>query len=561
MKPKDKHNFLRLYDVHKTYKVLSEVGSGTYGRVYKAISSKNNKFVALKKIDMSRQEMDGFPITAIREIKLLRMLNHKNIIALLEIIMSRPCAGNKFRGSTYLVFEYMDHDFVGLMAIKYRFRLTEIKCIMRQMLDGLKYLHEKKIIHRDMKSANILLNNAGEVKIADFGLARQFANGPQIYYTNKVVTLWYRAPELLLGATDYSTQIDIWSLGCIFAELLTGEILFRGDKEPRQIELIYEICGCPDRNNWPEAEKLEYYSVLKPKINYERKLRELIKGKKPDIDVETLDFLDNLLTLDPKKRLTAEKALEHVFFKSEPLECPIEEMPRIEKECHETLLRAKKPNKKDEPVVSNKTNENDIKHNNLNKISPVMNHSKFSYEGEHHMRFYNNRGGFKPKNQGFYKPRTDGFSRFPGGLKDRGFNMNKSYKKFEVKVENTIQNLNNQAELAERKKEMVEKKETEDLRIALMAGGGLRSLIQGQTREEGTGRVEALRIEEVFERQNVNEGFSMKMEAILEPSKSITDSLLISQPSTEKPLDKGILNERRIKKKEQGEPIKKIHIE
>lgn len=323
MKPRDKQDFLRLYDVHKTYRVISEVGSGTYGRVYKALYKKNNKYVALKKIDISRQELDGFPITAIREIKLLRLLSHKNIISLLEIIMSRPASSNKFRGSTYLVFEYMDHDFVGLMTIKYHFRLSEIKCIMKQMLEGLKYLHEMKIIHRDMKSANILLNNNGEVKIADFGLARQFSTSPQIYYTNKVVTLWYRAPELLLGSTNYTTQIDMWSLGCIFAELLTGEILFKGDKEPRQIELIYEICGSPDKETWPEAEKLEYYNTLAPKMPYENRLREVILGKKSDIDSETLDFLEQFLVLNPCKRLTAEEALEHRFFKIEPLECKV----------------------------------------------------------------------------------------------------------------------------------------------------------------------------------------------------------------------------------------------
>ncbi len=157
----DKQNksFLRLYDVHRTYRVISEVGCGTYGRVYKAQSLKSNKFVALKKIDMARQELDGFPITAIREIKLLRMLNHNNIISLLEIIVTKPSSSNKFQGSTFLVFDYMDHDFAGLFRNRIKFTLPEIKCFLKQILEGCNYLHQNKIMHRDIKSANILLND------------------------------------------------------------------------------------------------------------------------------------------------------------------------------------------------------------------------------------------------------------------------------------------------------------------------------------------------------------------------------------------------------------------
>lgn len=420
MKPKEKHDFLRLYNVHKTYKVISEVGSGTYGRVYKAISQKTGKYVALKKIDTSRQEMDGFPITAIREVKLLRMLNHRNIIALLEIIMSRPSSSNKFRGSTYLVFEYMDHDFMGLMTIKYRFKLPEIKCIMRQMIEGLKYLHENKIIHRDMKSANILLNNLGEVKIADFGLARQFANTPQAYYTNKVVTLWYRAPELLLGSTNYNTQIDMWSVGCIFAELLTGEILFKGDKEPRQLELIYEICGSPTTENWPEVEKLEYFGTLGPKTKSERKILEVIKSKKPDLDTETMNFLDGLLILDPKKRLSADQALMHQFFKSDPLECSLKEMPKIDKECHDTLLRAKKT-KREDVIKLDSGKQLPIENPSNSKKTPINNdHTKQFYrefsKGEKSTKTQNEEGqkgyfsrGYKPMgNNGATHPNRPG---------------------------------------------------------------------------------------------------------------------------------------------------------
>jgi serine/threonine protein kinase len=127
----------------------------------------------------------------------------------------------------------MDHDFAGLHRIKNTFSLAQLKCIFKQILEGVKYLHDNKIVHRDLKSANLLLNNKGEVNIADFGLARTMSSQPNAKYTYKVVTLWYRAPELLLGQSNYTSQIDMWSIGCIFAELLTGEVLFKGDTEYR----------------------------------------------------------------------------------------------------------------------------------------------------------------------------------------------------------------------------------------------------------------------------------------------------------------------------------------
>lgn len=323
----------------KNYRLLCEVGSGTYGRVFKALCLTTNTNVALKKIDISKQDMDGFPITAIREIKLLKLLDHPNIIKLREIVVSKPAPKNKNRGSTFLVFDYMDHDFVGLKNIKINFTLPQIKCIIYQILQGVKYLHEKKILHRDLKSANILLNNSGEVKIADFGLARQISYLPQMLYTNKVVTLWYRAPEILLGSQDYGTPVDIWSVGCVLVELITGEVLCPGDKESRQIELIYEKCGTPDLLTWPEAEKYRYFSEMKPKVYIERKLKQIVKQKKRDLDESTLDLIDKLLVLNPKFRITAEEALRHDCFSRAPLPCSLEEMPKIEKECHEGMFK------------------------------------------------------------------------------------------------------------------------------------------------------------------------------------------------------------------------------
>lgn len=161
----------------------------------------------------------------VSEITLLKQIDHPNIIKLKEIILSRPNKRNLFRGSTFLVFEYMDHDFAGLFKMRRRFEVPEMKCIFKQLIEGVTYLHRNKILHRDIKSANILLNDDGEVKLADFGLGRKVRL--ESIFTYKVVTLWYRAPELLLGHKHYSNKIDVWSIGCVVAEFLTGEVLFK----------------------------------------------------------------------------------------------------------------------------------------------------------------------------------------------------------------------------------------------------------------------------------------------------------------------------------------------
>ncbi|CAD8188311.1 unnamed protein product [Paramecium pentaurelia] len=335
----------RTKNVNKYYKVIGEVGSGTYGKVYKAKCLKTNDFVALKKIDTKDQKImaEGFPITAIREIKLLKIMNHKNILRLREIIISKASFRNNFRGSTFLVFDYYDHDFAGLHRLRNIFTLPQIKCIFKQLLEGVKYLHESKIIHRDLKCANILMNNKGQVTLADFGLARTLSNVNNPKYTYKVVTLWYRAPELLLGQTNYNTQIDMWSLGCIFAELITGEVLFKGDIEFRQMERIYELCGSATEQNWSNCVNLRQWEEFKPRRNYERLLvkhiKDVCQALNKQIDQVTLDLIDHLLILDPNKRLNAIQALNHDFFKQEPKACQPNEMPQFEKEFHETLLK------------------------------------------------------------------------------------------------------------------------------------------------------------------------------------------------------------------------------
>lgn len=166
-------------------------------------------------------------------------------------------------GSFYLQFEYVKHDLQGLLEKKVKFELEHLKCIMKQVLKGVMYLHSNKIIHRDIKGANILINEHGIVKLADFGLARTIYPGHVMNYTIKVVTLWYRAPEILLGFKNYSDKVDIWSVGCFFYDLFCRKTMFPGQNEKEQLELIFETCGTPDPQKFESFNQVSYTTSLK----------------------------------------------------------------------------------------------------------------------------------------------------------------------------------------------------------------------------------------------------------------------------------------------------------
>ncbi|XP_073105256.1 cyclin-dependent kinase C-2 isoform X2 [Elaeis guineensis] len=307
------------------FEKLEQIGEGTYGQVYMAREIKTGEIVALKKIRMDN-EREGFPITAIREIKILKKLHHDNVLQLKEIVTSpgpekdeqgKP-DGNKYKGSIYMVFEYMDHDLTGLADRPgMRFTVPQIKCYMRQLLTGLHYCHVNQVLHRDIKGSNLLIDNEGNLKLADFGLARSFSSDHNGNLTNRVITLWYRPPELLLGATKYGPAVDMWSVGCIFAELLYGKPILPGKNEPEQLTKIFELCGTPDEVNWPGVSKIPWYNNFKPSRPIKRRLREVFKL----FDRHALELLERMLTLDPSQRISAKDALDAEYFWNDPLPC------------------------------------------------------------------------------------------------------------------------------------------------------------------------------------------------------------------------------------------------
>ncbi|KAE9610126.1 hypothetical protein Lal_00006352 [Lupinus albus] len=296
------------------YEMIKKINEGTYGVVYKARDKKTGEVVAIKKVKMNISR-DGFPLSALREMNILLSFDHPSIVDVKEV------AVDDYDG-TFMVMEYMEHDLKELMkAKKHPFSIGEIKSMMKQLIEGVKYIHDNWVIHRDLKTSNILLNNEGHLKICDFGLSRQYGS-PLKPYTPVVVTLWYRAPELLLGAKEYSTAIDMWSVGCIMAELISKEALFAGKTEVEQLDKIFRTLGSPDEKIWPGLSKLPGSKgkfIKQPFNMLKRKFRATSFIGLPVLSELGFDLLEKLLTYDPEKRITAEEALLHDWFHESPL--------------------------------------------------------------------------------------------------------------------------------------------------------------------------------------------------------------------------------------------------
>ncbi|GAX23152.1 hypothetical protein FisN_33Lh044 [Fistulifera solaris] len=354
------------------YDLTSKIGSGTYGEVYSAYCKDTQQVVALKKLrpHLHTQTTMGTSLQQIREIKILKRLQHPNLLRLIEVVTSKgvehldpedeplvPSSSKpdkplvidvreKYKGNLFLVLEYLPHDLSGLLDIGHPFTSVQIKCIIQQLLQALSYLHQHKYIHRDIKSSNILLDNHFRLKLADFGLARSIE--PPIYQsvssssssslgggkssnsnsndtlllTNKVITLWYRPPEILVGTQEYGPAVDIWSVGCILAELFLGKPLFPGKTELDQFQLILNMMGTPADDTWDYMQnqlkkdpKRNASGMTVPK-HLPNRLKLKYESKIPE---SALALLERMLEWDPRKRVSAANALQHKYFWLEPV--------------------------------------------------------------------------------------------------------------------------------------------------------------------------------------------------------------------------------------------------
>lgn len=284
------------------FQKLEKLGEGTYGVVYKARDRTNHTIIALKKIRVESED-EGVPSTAIREIALLKELDHPNIVKLHDVVHSN----NKL----YLVFEFLDQDLKKYMdSIPAGTMVSPqlVKSYLYQLLRGITFCHTHRVLHRDMKPQNLLIDKNGAIKLADFGLARAFGI-PVRPYTHEVVTLWYRAPEILLGSRQYSTPVDVWSIGCIFAEMVTKKPLFPGDSEIDELFRIFRILGTPTEKTWPGVTKLPDYKPTFPGWT-PQPLRDLV----PNLEPMGIDLLERMLQYEPSKRISAKAALNHPYF-------------------------------------------------------------------------------------------------------------------------------------------------------------------------------------------------------------------------------------------------------
>ncbi|KAE8734702.1 Cyclin-dependent kinase B1-1 [Hibiscus syriacus] len=298
------------------YEKLEKVGEGTYGKVYKAKDKATGQLVALKK---TRLEMDeeGVPPTALREVSLLQMLSQS--LYIVRLLCVEHVDTNKHgdsKANLYLVFEYLDTDLKKFIDSHRKcpnprpLPPSLIQSFLFQLCKGVAHCHSHGVLHRDLKPQNLLLDKEkGILKIADLGLGRAFTV-PLKSYTHEIVTLWYRAPEVLLGSTHYSTAVDMWSVGCIFAEMLRRQALFQGDSEFQQLLHIFRLLGTPTEQLWPGVTALRDWHV------YPRWEPQSLDRAVPSLSPDGVDLLSKMLKYDPAERISAKAAMDHPYFDS-----------------------------------------------------------------------------------------------------------------------------------------------------------------------------------------------------------------------------------------------------
>ncbi|CAJ0579087.1 unnamed protein product, partial [Mesorhabditis spiculigera] len=283
------------------YDKLEKIGEGTYGTVFKARNKHNSEVVALKLVRLDDDD-EGVPSSALREIAILRELKHQNVVRLYDVVHSE----NKLT----MVFEYCDQDLKKFFdSLNGQIDQSTVKKLMQQLLRGLLYCHTHHVLHRDLKPQNLLLNANGVLKLADFGLARAFGI-PVRCYSSEVVTLWYRPPDVLYGAKLYDTSIDMWSAGCIFAEISNaGRPLFPGADVDDQLKRIFKLLGTPTEETWPGVMGLPEYKPL-PLYHPSMTFGQVV----PDLTSKGKDLLQKLLVSNPAGRINANICLAHPYF-------------------------------------------------------------------------------------------------------------------------------------------------------------------------------------------------------------------------------------------------------
>ncbi|KNH06445.1 cell division protein kinase [Perkinsela sp. CCAP 1560/4] len=295
------------------YAKIARIGEGAYGVVYKARDRETNEIVALKRIRLKNDE-EGVPCTAIREIGALMELRHPNLVHLHKVLHSE----NKLT----LVFEFLDMDLRKFLDT-HRDAMTPavLRSFIQQLLRGAAYCHSRSMLHRDLKPQNLLIQSEQMVlKLADFGLGRAFGI-PVAQFTHEVVTLWYRAPDVLLGNTSYGTAVDMWAIGCIILEMVTGVPLFPGKNDFDQLLKICAFLGSPTPQNWPSM--MSY-----PNSANTLSKEEFTDARQPECEAyytqpafakfgpDGIDLLKRMLLYEPAERITAAQALEHAYFTS-----------------------------------------------------------------------------------------------------------------------------------------------------------------------------------------------------------------------------------------------------